>query len=145
MGCFSVSDSNMSKLAISFNSPQNGFESFGWRLQIKSFYSPQTLLNWNFLLKTYNVLQLQRFIYAPSLAATQGKRCLLMCQKSQETGSWHLNLIIICNLPKWAHRKGHGCNMSTWCYIIYLFMQIYALIFLCTCVKERKASSKFLD
>ena len=54
---------------------------------MKSSYSPQSLLNWNFLLKRYNFLQLQNFIYAPAQAATQVKCCLLMCQKSQETGS----------------------------------------------------------
>ena len=44
-----------------------------------------------------------------------------------------------------GHKKGHGCSMSTWRYIIYLLNTlIYALIYLCTCVKEKKTSLKFL-
>ena len=39
-------------------------------------------MNWNFLLKRYNFLQLQNFVYTPPQAATQGKFCLLMRQKS---------------------------------------------------------------
>ena len=42
--CFSVSDLNMAKQAMLFDSPQHGFQSSGWRLQIKSLYSPQSLL-----------------------------------------------------------------------------------------------------
>ena len=38
-------------------------------------------MNWNFLLKRYNFLQLQNFAYTPPQAATQEK-CLLMRQKS---------------------------------------------------------------
>ena len=34
------------------------------------------------------------------------------------------------------HKKGHG---------IFVYALIYALIYLCTCVKERKDSLKFLD
>ena len=42
-------------------------------------------MNWYFLLKRYNFLQLQSFVYTPPQAATQRKRCLLMRQKSYET------------------------------------------------------------
>ena len=38
-------------------------------------------------------------------AATQGKCCLLMRQKSLDTDSQQFNLIIICNLPKWAQER----------------------------------------
>ena len=34
----------MAKQAMLFDSPQYDFQSFGWRLQIKSLYSPQSLL-----------------------------------------------------------------------------------------------------
>ena len=74
----------MAKQAMLFDSTQHGFESVGWRLQIKSLYSPQNLLvcELKFPVKRYNFLQLQNFVYAPPLAATQGKCCLLMRQKS---------------------------------------------------------------
>ena len=42
--CFSVSDLNMAKQAMLFDSPQHGFQPFGWRLQIKSLCLPQSLL-----------------------------------------------------------------------------------------------------
>ena len=38
---------------------------------------------------------------------------------------------------KSGRKEGHGCNMS-------IYALIYALIYLCTCVKERKASLKIL-
>ena len=38
-------------------------------------------MNWNFLLKRYNFLQLQNFVYTPPHVATQGKGSLLMRQK----------------------------------------------------------------
>ena len=44
-------------------------------------------MNRNFILRRYKFLQLQKFVYTPPQAATQGKCCLLMRQKSQETGS----------------------------------------------------------
>ena len=34
----------MTKQAMLFDSPQHSFQSFGWRLQIKSLYSPQSLI-----------------------------------------------------------------------------------------------------
>ena len=51
------------------------------------FATKPASINWNSLLKRYNFLQLQNFVYAPPQAATQGKCCLLMRQKSYETGS----------------------------------------------------------
>ena len=41
---FSVSDLNMAKQAMLFDSPRHGFWFFSWRMQIKSLYSPQSLL-----------------------------------------------------------------------------------------------------
>ena len=40
----SVSDLNMTKQEMLFDTPQHSFQSFDWRFQIKSLYSPQSLL-----------------------------------------------------------------------------------------------------
>ena len=44
--------------------------------------------------------------------------------KSQETGSSHFNLIFLklFAIYQSEQNKAHGCNMSTWCYIIYVSM-----------------------
>ena len=50
----------------------------------------------------------------------------------------------IISIYQSGQNKGHGCNISTWCNTIYLFINksinaiIYAFIYLCTCVKEKK-------
>ena len=50
----------------------------------------------------------------------------------------------ICNLPKWAQEMTWiQCEHLT-IYSIFFYALIYALIYLCPCVKERKASLKFL-
>ena len=72
----------MAKQAMLFDSPQHDFYSFDWRLQIKSLYSQSLLVHeLKFPVKKYNFSRLQNFVPHPQ-AATQGKCCLLICQKS---------------------------------------------------------------
>ena len=71
----------MAKQAMLFYSPQHGFQSLGWRLQIKSLYLLKSLVVYEFKF-TVNFLQLQNFVYTPPQAATKRKCCLLMCQRT---------------------------------------------------------------
>ena len=54
-------------------------------------------------------------------------------------------LKIICNLPKWAQERVWMQYEHLMLYNIFVDALIYALIYLCTYVKERKASLKFLQ
>ena len=51
---------------------------------------------------------------------------------------------IICKLPKWAQKRACMQYEHLTLYDLFVHALIYELIYLCTCVKERKASLKFL-
>ena len=139
--CFSVSDKHGQKNNVIWLSTT-------WLLIFRTQVANKKPLltkpaNWNFLLKRYNFSRLQNLYPIPGCYT--GK--MLFANASKIIRNWFLTLQpdifkIICNIPKW-HQKGQGCNMSTWLHI-FLYALIYALTYLCTCVKERKASLKFL-
>ena len=74
---------------------------------------------------------------------------MLFATASKIIGNWFLTFQpdifkIICNLPNWAQERAWmQCENLTLCNI-FVYALVYALIYLSTCVKERKASLKFL-
>ena len=74
---------------------------------------------------------------------------MLFANVSKIVRNWFLTLQpdifkIICNLPKWAQVRAWMQYEHLTLYNIFVYALIYVLIHLCTCVKERKASLKFL-
>ena len=92
------------------------------------------------------ILHSHRILY-PNSARYAWK--MLFANASKITRNWFLTLqpdifLIICNLPKWAQEREWIWYEHLMLYNVFAYAQIYALIYLRTYVKERKASSKFL-
>ena len=95
-------------------------------------------MNRNFLLKRYNLLQLQSFIYTPP--------SLLLANASKIIRNWFLTLQLdnYLKLSKLAQERACMEYEHLTLYNVFVYAPIYVLTYLCTCVKERKASLKFL-
>ena len=100
----------MAKQAMLFDSRQNGFLSFGWRLQIKIHYS-QSLLVYELkfpVKRIYIIFHSYKILYHIPGCYT-GK--MMFANASKIIRSWFLTLQldvfkIVCNLTKVGTRKG---------------------------------------
>ena len=65
----------MAKQAKLFGSPQHGFQPFAWRLQIKSLYSPQSLLVYElkFPVKKISLFTVTKVCICPTPGCYTGK------------------------------------------------------------------------
>ena len=82
----------MAKQAMLFDSPQHGFQPFGWRLQIKSLCLPQSLLVYElkFPVKKIQLFTVTKFCIHPSPGCYTGK--MLFANVSEIIRNWFLTL-----------------------------------------------------
>ena len=71
---------------------------------------------------------------------------MLFANASEIIRNWFLTLQPdnYLKLPNWAQERGLIQCEHLMLYNILFYAIIYALVYLCTCVKKRKALSKFL-
>ena len=137
--CFSVSDLNMAKQAISFDSPQHGFWSFSWRFHIKSLYSAQNLLVYELKCPVKKItFYSNKISYIPTPRLLHHTRKMFFANAS----NWFLTIQPdnFLQFNKVGTRKGMDEHLKL--YNIFVFALIYALICLCTCVKKKKSFIK---